>query len=98
MRLTASRPFLPWPMREISGKAFKRKASSSRAGFSSSTMMVLMGIGVKGKYSAEWRGLDSSDQGAVGGRNRDGMERIRISAAPPALVPGARSGGQYLDR
>jgi hypothetical protein len=25
-------------------------------------MMVLMGIGVKGKYSAEWRGLDNSDQ------------------------------------
>jgi len=51
MRLTASRPFLPWPIREISGKALRRKASSSRAGFSSSTMMVLMGMWVKEKYT-----------------------------------------------
>src|SRR5262249_28075169 len=42
MRLTASRPFFPCAMRWISGKPLSRKASSSRAGFSSSMMRVLM--------------------------------------------------------
>src|SRR3974390_825180 len=45
MRASASTPFFPCPTRWTSGKLFNRKASSSRAGFSSSTMRVLMGIG-----------------------------------------------------
>src|SRR5258708_19419455 len=95
MRLTASRPFLPWPMMEISGKALRRKASSSRAGFSSSTMMVLMGIGVKGKYSAGKGRLDNSDQIAAirkrlmveFGRRDARVEVLRLSLSdslPPA--------------
>src|SRR5215469_2495669 len=62
MRLTASSPFLPWPMTEISGKALSRTASSSRAGFSSSTMMVLIAIVAKGKYSAGIEAEASAEQ------------------------------------
>src|SRR5215470_18170035 len=69
MRLTASRPFFPWPTRLISGKPFSRKASSSRAGFSSSTMSVLMdmvgkqqyrrvGFGKEGKEGLPQRGTE----------------------------------------
>ena len=42
IKATASTPFLPCPITLISGKPFKRNASSSRAGFSSSTMMVFI--------------------------------------------------------
>ncbi len=53
-------------------------------------MMVLMGIGVKGKYSAETGRLDNSDQIAAIRRLlvvEFGMEMVpdRMSAAPTAL-------------
>src|SRR5260370_24909868 len=56
MSETASTPFLPCPITLISGNAFSRKASSSRAGFSSSTMIVFIAI-----YSLLWRRHSDAD-------------------------------------
>ena len=64
-------------------------------------MMVLMGMVVKGKYSAGTGRLDNSDQIAAIRRRlvvEFGMEMVpdRMSAAPPALLSGAASTGTAL--
>src|SRR5882724_4629215 len=103
MRLTASRPFLPCATRLISGKALRRKASSSRAGFSSSTMRVLMDMGGQTHYRRVGKARKGTEGLPLCSVATPGCARVVHTAIKPAqarvpTLPDCHRGTEVTER